>query len=143
MNSRVIILEIFVRGLYPLMLIVSIWLLLRGHNAPGGGFIGALAAVAASALYAIAFGAEAAMRKIPLGALRLAALGVLLSILSGIPAWIQGLPFLTHLWTQFLGVPVSTVLLFDLGVYLSVWGALSALLLALIDSPESRSGETT
>jgi len=110
MNSRVIILEIFVRGLYPLMLMVSIWLLLRGHNAPGGGFIGALAAVA---------------------------------ILSGIPAWIQGLPFLTHLWTQFLGVPLSTVLLFDLGVYLSVWGALSALLLALIDSPESRSGETT
>jgi multicomponent Na+:H+ antiporter subunit B len=83
------------------------------------------------------------MRKIPLGALRLAALGVFLSILSGIPAWIQGLPFLTHLWTQFLGVPLSTVLLFDLGVYLSVWGALSALLLALIDSPESRSGETT
>jgi multicomponent Na+:H+ antiporter subunit B len=122
MNSRVIILEIFVRGLYPLMLMVSIWLLLRGHNAPGGGFIGALAAVAA---------------------LRLAALGVFLSILSGIPAWIQGLPFLTHLWTQFLGVPLSTVLLFDLGVYLSVWGALSALLLALIDSPESRSGETT
>jgi multicomponent Na+:H+ antiporter subunit B len=141
MNPRVIILETFIRGLYPLMLIVSVWLLLRGHNAPGGGFIGALAAVAASAVYGIAFGAEAAMRKIPLGALRLAAVGVFLSIISGLPAWMQGLPFLTHLWTQSLGIPLSTVLLFDLGVYLCVWGALSALLLALIESLEPRSGD--
>lgn len=141
MNPRVIILETFIRGLYPLMLIVSVWLLLRGHNAPGGGFIGALAAVAASAVYGIAFGAEAAMRKIPLGALRLAAVGVFLSIISGLPAWLPGLPFLTHLWTQSLGIPLSTVLLFDLGVYLCVWGALSALLLALIESLEPRSGD--
>jgi multicomponent Na+:H+ antiporter subunit B len=134
MNSRPIILEVFVRFLYPLMLLLSVWILLRGHNAPGGGFIGALVAVAASAIYAIAFHTRVASRKIPFGPVRLAATGVLLSLLSGLPAWGYGLPFLTHLWTEVMGIPLSTVIIFDLGVYLCVWGGLSALCLELIES---------
>ena len=143
MSPRVVILEAAARLLYWAMLAVSVWVLLRGHNEPGGGFIGGLIAVSASVLYAIAFGTAAAARRLPLGApVRLLVAGVLSSALSGLPAWTQGAPFLTHLWATlplgFTEIKVSTVLLFDVGVYLCVWGALAGYALALlrIDEPE-------
>ena len=140
MTARALIAEVFLRLLYPLLLLASLWVLLRGHNAPGGGFIGGLLAVAASAAYALTFDATRALRRLPLGPERLAALGVLIALLSGLPALLNDLPFLTHLWiTLPLGVtdlPLSTVMLFDLGVYLCVWGALGGYCLALIRSIE-------
>ena len=48
------------RLLMPLLLLFSVFLLLRGHNEPGGGFVGGLVAAAAFALYAIAFGTRRA-----------------------------------------------------------------------------------
>ena len=67
----------------------------------------------------------------------LATAGVLVAAVSGLPAWAVGRAYLTHLWGAIpLGgtsMPVSTVLLFDLGVYLCVWGALGGYALALID----------
>lgn len=115
------------RLLQPLILLASVWLLLRGHNAPGGGFIGGMVAVAGTALVAATRGGDAAVAAMRMPPLRLAALGVLVSLLSGLPAMAAGLPYMTHLWGELLGVKVSTVLLFDLGVYLSVWGGLGAL----------------
>lgn len=137
MRSRIIILEAAAGPLYPLILAASVWVLLRGHNEPGGGFIGGLIAVSASILWAVAFGSEAARRRLPLREpLRLAALGVLLAGLSGAPALLIGDPYLTHLWATlplgFTELKVSTVLLFDLGVYLCVWGALAGYALALL-----------
>lgn len=140
MTSRAVILEVAVRGLYPLMLLASVWLLLRGHNAPGGGFVGGLVAVSASAAYAIAFGAQRARARLPLGPPALAAAGVLLALASGLPAALLGLPFLTHLWTTLpLGVaelPLSTVMLFDLGVYCCVWAAVGGYCLELLGAQE-------
>ena len=120
-----------------LMLLFSLYLLFRGHNEPGGGFIGGLIAVSASILWAIAYGSDAAERRLPLrDPLRLAAFGVLLGALSGLPALWLGDAYLTHLWATLpLGVTelkVSTVLVFDLGVYLCVWGALAGYALALL-----------
>ena len=54
-----LILQIAARNLLPILVIYSILILLRGHNAPGGGFIGGLLAAAGFILYAIAFGVEA------------------------------------------------------------------------------------
>jgi multicomponent Na+:H+ antiporter subunit B len=140
MKSRVVILEVAVRGLYPVMLIASLWLLLRGHNAPGGGFIGGLVAVTASAAYAIAYGTQQARQRLPLTPPCLAAVGVLLALISGLPALLANLPYLTHPWTTLsLGVadlPLSTVMLFDLGVYLCVWGAIGGYCLELLDAHE-------
>ena len=141
MTSRPMIFELAVRGLYPVMLIASLWLLLRGHNAPGGGFVGGLLAVAASAIYAIAFGARLARQRLPLSPSRLAAAGVLLALVSGLPALLAGLPYLTHPWITIpLGVtslPFSSVMLFDLGVYCCVWGAIGGNCLELLDQKES------
>lgn len=140
MTRRALILDVFVRGLYPLMLAASLWILLRGHNEPGGGFIGGMVAVAATAMLAVAQGAELAQRRMPLGPLRLAAAGVLLSLASGLPAYALGAAYMTHLWASLpLGLTelkVSTVLLFDLGVFAAVWGALGGLCAQMVGLDE-------
>jgi multicomponent Na+:H+ antiporter subunit B len=137
MRQRLVILDAVVGPLYWVILGASVWFLLRGHNEPGGGFIGGLVAVTASVLWAIAHGSRAAARRLPLGsAVRLAAVGVALAGLSGVPSWWLGNPYLEHLWGALpLGpgaVKISTVLLFDLGVYLCVWGALAGYALGLL-----------
>jgi len=136
-SPRPVILDAVARPLYWVILAASVWVLLRGHNEPGGGFIGGLVAVSASVLWAIAQGSDAAARRLPLGSpLRLAATGVAIGVLSGLPALWMGQSFLTHWWgTLALGLTdltVSTVLLFDIGVYLCVWGALAGYALALL-----------
>lgn len=140
MTPRALMLDLAMRALYPLLLAASLWLLLRGHNAPGGGFVGGLVAVSASAAYAIAFGAQRARLRMPLRPPALAAAGVLLALASGLPAALLGLPFLTHLWTKLpLGVvdlPLSTVMLFDLGVYCCVWAAVGGYCLELLGAQE-------
>lgn len=142
MTPRAVILDVFVRGLYPLMLLASIWILLRGHNEPGGGFIGGMVAVAATAMLAVARGAEFAQRRMPLGPLRLAAAGVLLSLVSGLPAFATGSAYMTHLWGSlplgFTDFDVSTVLAFDIGVFAAVWGALGGLCAQLVALDEGR-----
>ncbi len=149
MRSRSIILEVAASPLYVLILAASVWVLLRGHNEPGGGFIGGLIAVSASILWAIAHGSDAAARRLPLrDPLTLAAFGVLLAALSGLPGLLVGDAYLTHLWATLpllvTELKVSTVLVFDLGVYLCVWGALAGYALALLglddDGPRPGAG---
>ncbi|MCI1190987.1 Na(+)/H(+) antiporter subunit B [Calidifontimicrobium sp. SYSU G02091] len=135
MNRRLVILEAAAGPLYGLILAASVWVLLRGHNEPGGGFIGGLVAASASILWAVAHGSEAAAKRLPSGSpVTLAAVGVGLAALSGLPALVVGDAFLTHWWgtLPLVGVKVSTVLVFDLGVYLCVWGALAGYALALL-----------
>jgi len=126
-----LILLLATRLLYPIILLASVWLLLRGHNAPGGGFIGGMVAVAGTALLAMGEGRSAAIAKLPLDPMRLTALGVLVGLAAGLPALALGQPFMTHLWGTlplgFTDLKVSTVLVFDLGVYLAVWGGLGGL----------------
>lgn len=131
MTPRALILVVAARMIYPLMLLVSVWILLRGHNEPGGGFIGGMVAVSATSMLAVAHGAETALGKLPGGAMRMASAGVLLALLSGVPALWLGMPYMTHLWASvplgFTDLKLSTVLLFDIGVFAAVWGALGGL----------------
>lgn len=148
MSPRPVMLDVVARSLYWVILLASLWVLLRGHNEPGGGFIGGLVAVSASVLWAVARGSDAAARRLPLGSpMRLAAVGVGIGVLSGVPAFWMGQSFLTHWWGSVpLGltdVKVSTVLLFDLGVYLCVWGALAGYALALLGLGEGADAADT
>lgn len=147
MTRRPLILSVVVRPLYVVILLASLWVLLRGHNEPGGGFIGGLMAVSATILWAVAYGTAAARARLPLGdPLRPAVAGLLFAAASGVPGWLGGEAYLTHLWLTLALGPVdlklSTVLLFDLGVYLAVWGALAGYALALlaIDEVEQAGG---
>ncbi len=127
MTRRSALLDAAVPVLYAGMWIVSVWIVLRGHNEPGGGFIGGMIAVAATAARAVVAGGGADTA-VPGGAMRLTSLGVALSLASGLPGLLTRGAYLTHLWAEVpLGVTtidVSTVLVFDVGVYLAVWGAL-------------------
>lgn len=134
-GPREVLVEQAVGLLYRPLLLAALVVWYRGHNAPGGGFIAGLLAVAATASYALAFGGRAARVRLPLAPERLAALGVAFGALAGLPAVCLGRPFLTHLGGELalgpLALPWSTVMLFDLGVMLCVWGGLAALVLAL------------
>ena len=120
-----------------LMVLFSIFVLLRGHNEPGGGFIGGLIAVAALSIYGIAFGVETVRRAIVFHPLAIAGAGLMLSTLSGLVSMVFHVPFMTGLWIYpvILGeaVPLSSVMTFDIGVYLVVVGSLSSVTLALED----------
>ncbi len=134
MTPRSLLLTHAARLLYWILLAAAVWVLLRGHNEPGGGFIGGLLAVAASSLLAITLDVCAARRLQPLAPLPLAMSGVALALLAGFFGAAAGLPFLTHLWTE---AGVSTVLLFDIGVFCAVWGALTGYIYALINDGEA------
>ncbi|MCM2455588.1 Na+/H+ antiporter subunit B [Rhizobium sp. CG4] len=118
-----------------LMVLFSIFVLLRGHNEPGGGFIGGLIAVSALAIYGIAFGVNAVRRAIRFHPLAIAGAGLLLATVSGLVSVIAGVPFMTGLWIypSLFGVevPLATVMSFDVGVYLVVVGAITSIALAL------------
>lgn len=118
-----------------LMVLFSIFVLLRGHNEPGGGFIGGLIAASAMAIYGIAYGVQAVRRALWFHPMSIAGCGLLLATASGLLSAFVGVPFMTGLWIypEFAGVevPLATVMSFDVGVYLVVVGAITSIALAL------------
>jgi len=119
------------------MILFSILVLLRGHNAPGGGFMAGLIAAAAIAIYAMAFGVGAARRRLRINPLAVSGAGACIAALSGLPSLVIEAPFLTGLWLP--GDLFGTPGLFDIGVYLTVLGAVSSIAMALEDESEEGS----
>ena len=122
------------------MLVFSVYICLRGHNEPGGGFIGGLIGAASIAVFGMASGVPAVRRALKVDPLALAGFGVLLAGFAGLMSLFIDAPFLTAIWLYLdMGetvVPLSTPLFFDLGVYLVVFGTISAIALALEDESE-------
>lgn len=136
MNS--VILHAMARLFFIAMLVFSLFVLLRGHNEPGGGFIGGLAASAAFAVATMAFGVETGRRWLVMHPIALLGTGLILAIASGLPPLLAGQSaFLTHLWTSLAGVKLGTTIVFDLGVYLVVLGSVLAILFRLYDTQAS------
>ena len=138
---RGLILPTATRYLLPLLLLFSVFLLLRGHNEPGGGFAGGLVAAAAFALLATASGVRMARYALRVDPRTLVGAGLLVMLSSGlVPLVATSEPFLTAVSWQ-IDLPgaaelyVGTVLLFDLGVYLAVLGTILAIVFALEEEP--------
>lgn len=134
MNS--IILRTGTAFLLPLLLLVSVVILLRGHNEPGGGFVGGLTAATAMLLHMLAFGPEQARRLLPLAPETLIGIGLLLALVSGLPALFIGWPVFQSVWTEFepiKGVKFGTPLIFDVGVYFTVAGVVLLILFSIAD----------
>ncbi|MDR5897993.1 Na+/H+ antiporter subunit B [Halomonas vilamensis] len=135
-KSGTIILNTAARFLMPLQLLFSVFLLLRGHDEPGGGFIAGLVAAGAFTLYLFAFGVSATKEVLRMVDPRdLIGIGLLLGMLSVVPAWFNGEPFLTAQWWTIpvINYKASTVLIFDIGVYLSVLGAVTGMVMTLME----------
>jgi len=123
-----LILTIANRYLGPILLVLSLVALYRGHNSPGGGFIGGLIAASAILLRALAQGWPETERNIRVSSTTLLTTGLAIAMVSGLPSLFLGNPFMTSIWAPTWQIPVlgklklGTPLLFDIGVYLAVVG---------------------
>jgi multicomponent K+:H+ antiporter subunit A len=127
-DQHPLVLGVVARLLLPFALVVSVFLFLRGHNTPGGGFIAALVTSVALIVQYVAFGVGWTHRRLPRDFHPLIATGLLIAGLTGVGSWLFGAPFLTswhgHVHVPFVGdVELATATLFDLGVYFAVIGA--------------------
>ena len=138
MNS--LILRTASRFLLILLFQFSIFLLLRGHNDPGGGFVGGLVLAASLTLYAIAYDVRSMRRFLPCRAQTIIAWGLLAAALSGVVSMFKGQPFMTGQWTHVyifgLDLHLGTPLLFDIGVYLTVVGVVLIVIISLAEEVE-------
>jgi multicomponent Na+:H+ antiporter subunit B len=133
MNS--LILNTATRLLFGLLLMFSVFLFFRGHNEPGGGFIGGLIGASAFVLFAVAYGAEKTRTILRVDPKTLLGWGLIFAALSGIIAFFGGDSFLTGVWifpTLFGSkLHLGTPLIFDIGVYLVVLGFTLGVILSL------------
>lgn len=116
------------RLLYPCLLVLSLIVLYRGHNLPGGGFIGGLLAATAFILVGIGDSMDYAKERLRIHPVTLMAVGLAVAVVSGLFGMVSGAPFLTGEWLPGFSLPLlgkihlGTPLLFDVGVYLTVIG---------------------
>jgi multicomponent Na+:H+ antiporter subunit B len=132
------ILRTIARVMLPLLLLLSLFMVVRGHHLPGGGFVGGLLASAAIILQIVAFGPDYAREIVPVNYLRVAAIGVGSAACWGLLALIQGEPFMAARWldTPIPGIgKLDTPVMFDIGVYLTVIGVTTQLALVLAEEP--------
>ncbi|PDV99153.1 MnhB domain-containing protein [Candidatus Chloroploca asiatica] len=134
-----VILRTVARVMMPLLLLLAAFMLLRGHNLPGGGFIGGLLASAAIIMQIIAFGPTFARKVIRVGYLNMAAFGVFFGAFWGLPALFFNLPYMDAFWINdpIPGIgKIGTPVLFDVGVFLAVIGVTTRVALLLAEEPE-------
>lgn len=130
-----IILRTATRYMFPPLLVFSIYVLLRGHHYPGGGFVGGLFAGSAFALYALAFDVVSARRVLRLDPRDITSGGLALALVSGLPGLFSSHPFLTGTWWDLhlfgAELHIGTPMIFDVGVYFVVLGVLLTLVFSL------------
>ena len=128
------------RFLLILLFQFSLFLLLRGHNEPGGGFVGGLVLASALTLYAIAYDVRSMRLFLPCRTQTIIGLGLLLGVLSGVWSMVKGEPFMTgqwgHLKVMGLDLHLGTPLLFDIAVYLVVVGTVLIIIMSLAEEEE-------
>jgi multicomponent K+:H+ antiporter subunit A len=127
---------VLVRLLLPMAALVSIYFLLRGHNAPGGGFVGGLVMATAVIVQYMVSGTIWVETRLRIHPQVWVALGLLGAASTGLGAWLASRPFLASLAADIhlplIGdVHLSSVLVFDLGVYMLVVGATMLMLISL------------
>ncbi len=132
------ILQSFARLTLHLMLVFAIYLLLRGHNAPGGGFIAGVLTAVALTFQMMAFHTEALLQEMPWKPLQVVVVGLLLAAGTGLGSVFIGYPFLTsaigHYSFPLLGeVELATAMGFDIGVYLVVVGTSLGIIRAIAE----------
>lgn len=122
------LLQVSTRLMCPALFVLSLIILYRGHNLPGGGFIGGLMAASSIIMLALAFGWASALKRVPMDPLIIMTIGMAVALISGLPGYISGDPFMAGRWLPAIEAPVigkiklGTPLLFDVGVYLTVLG---------------------
>lgn len=131
-------LQVSMRIITLIIFAFSFYLLLAGHNNPGGGFIGGLMTASAILVLYLAFDMKTITKAIPFNFTTMIGVGMLLAVLTGIVSILFGFPFLTQFFDYFRfpvfgEVELTTALPFDLGVYLVVVGAAITIILTIAE----------
>jgi len=145
--------RVLMEWLFPVILTCALYFLVRGHDLPGGGFAaGVTASIGIIVLY-MASGTRSVETRLTIQPVRWMSAGLLCATATGAGAWVFGFPFLTsdfhYLELPLIGkIPLTTALLFDIGVFAVVVGTTALILIALahqsIRSPRTaRSSEAT
>jgi len=116
----------------------AINLFISGHHHPGGGFIGGLASASALILLFMTFNIESVRKNIPVDFKVMAAVGVLMAVLTGVGSMFLDIPFLTQAYGYFelplFGkTELATAVIFDVGVALAVIGTALTIILSIGD----------
>ena len=133
-----VILAQITRPMMPLLLLISAYIFLRGHNYPGGGFIAGLFATVALIMQHLASGINWTESRIRFRYGIVAVIGGVIGALAGFGSWLFGYPFLTGTY-DYVKLPIlgkfelATAMIFDLGVFLAVVGSLMIILSRLAD----------
>lgn len=138
MKPNDVILHTVVKVAAVIIFTFAIYLFYGGHHNPGGGFIGGLSAASGITLLLLAFDIETIKKNIPFDFKDVAAVGVLIAILTGMGSLLFGQAFLTQAFGYF-NIPVfgetelATAVLFDIGVALAVIGTAITIILSISD----------
>lgn len=130
------ILHISAKYIKPLFIIISVVVLYRGHNLPGGGFIGGLLAASGYIFHMMAFDVKTTTKKMWFNPFQLMGLGILLAFSSGFFGYFNGAPFMTGQWVEVAGIKLGSPTLFDVGVYFTVIGVILTVMVAILDKQE-------
>ncbi|MDT9601056.1 monovalent cation/H+ antiporter subunit A [Sphingosinicella rhizophila] len=128
--------RVLMQWLFPVILVLALYLFIRGHDMPGGGFAAGITLSVGLILQYMALGTRRAEDRLRMRPIRWIGLGFLVALATGAGAWLFDHPFLTS-WFRYLelpifgSVPLASALLFDLGVFLVVVGATALILIAL------------
>jgi multicomponent Na+:H+ antiporter subunit B len=132
-----LILRTATRFLMPLLMLFALFLLLRGHNEPGGGFVAGLVVAASFVLYVMAYGVAAGRRALMIDPLTLLGIGLLVALSSATTPVLFGRTFMTAMWgTVLIGssvIDIGTPLTFDIGVCLAVIGVVLTIVFTLAE----------
>jgi len=134
---KIILLKTAANYLLPLLLLFSVFILLRGHYEPGGGFVGGLIASIAFILHSLANGLDSTKALLKYSPFYFIPFGLSIAILSGLAPMLIGEPFMTVLWFDdpipVIGL-IGSALFFDIGVYLVVIGVTLTILFTISES---------
>ena len=133
--------QFLARLMMPVLLLFSLFLLLRGHNQPGGGFVGGLVGSSSIILMTLAYGADEVRQRLRIDFLRAMFYGLAIALIAGVIGFVTGIAFQDALWwkpfIQGLGrLELGTPLLFDVGVYIVVFSVTSSIVMNLAEEGE-------
>ncbi|WP_106640641.1 monovalent cation/H+ antiporter subunit A [Allosphingosinicella vermicomposti] len=136
LKDYLLIPRVIMEWLFPVIMVFAIYLWIRGHDMPGGGFAAGITLSIALIVLYMASGTRRVEARLRVQPARWIGFGLLLALLTGMGAWLFGHPFLTsyfgYLDLPIVGkVPAASALLFDLGVFLIVVGATALILIAI------------
>lgn len=124
---KTLILQAAIQVLIPIFFVYSLYLLFRGHDSPGGGFIAALVISTGLVFHMMAFGVAKTKEVYKIDTMRFTVIGLMLAFMGATLSFFLGNGFFNAIWTE-IKLPmigtISSVLLFDIGVYIAVIGAI-------------------